>query len=84
MQRLVFLEVVMFIRQVERLRGNSRKRPLMLLIAGTTLVAGAIYGGVQGWARSNATTIPEIVIQADPSESNPSRTAELHAPVPNR
>jgi hypothetical protein len=74
----------MSIRQVERLRGSTRKRPLMLLIAGTTLVAGATYAGVQGWARSNATTIPEIVIQAGPNDSDPSRTAELHAPVPNR
>lgn len=74
----------MSIRQVERLRGNTSKRPLMLLIAGTTLVAGAMYGGVQGCARNNVTTLPEIVIQADPNESDPSRTAELHAPVPNR
>jgi hypothetical protein len=77
------LEVVMSIRHVERLRGNASKRPLMLLMAGTMLLAGTMYG-LHGCARDNVTTLPEIVIQASPNESDTSRTAELHSPAPNR
>ena len=70
----------MSIRHVERLRGNASKRPLMLLMAGTTLVAGGVYGGIYGCAHDNVTTIPEIVIQIQPGAngSDTSRTAELH------
>jgi hypothetical protein len=78
-----FLEVVMSIRHVERLRGSISGRPLMFLMTGTTLVAGAMYGGLHGCARHNVTTLPEIVIHAGPNVSEPSRTAELHSPVSN-
>lgn len=84
MQLSLLLEVVMSIRHVERVRSNASKRPLMLLMTGTTLVAGGIYGGVYGCAHDNVTTLPEIVIQAGPNGSDASRTAELHPGVPNR
>lgn len=74
----------MSIRHVERFRGNASRRPLILLMTGTTLVAGGIYGGTYGCARDNVTTLPEIVIQAGPNGSDTSRTAELHSPAPNR